>query len=107
MTLSYEVGRKAVKTVSFSPAAILYNSSLPAHAGRLPQGSAQLLIGHSVVLLPLSPHLGQGFRFNHPENALLPVFPFQDATVFFRRQKQVSDKFPQVRALEAFGKEAQ
>lgn len=69
-----------------------------------PQSSAQLLVRHSVVFLPLSPHLCQGLGFHHPENALLPVFPLQDAAVFFRRQEQVSHKFPEVRTLEAFGR---
>lgn len=58
---------------------------MASHAINLPQSSAQLFICHSVIFLPLSPHLCQGFWFNHPKNTLFPIFPFQNATVFFRR----------------------
>lgn len=58
---------------------------MASRAINLPQSSAQLFICHSVIFLPLSPHLCQGFWFNHPKNTLFPIFPFQNATVFFRR----------------------
>lgn len=118
MTLSYEAGEgKPLNRVWVSPAGRLFCISClcrftacvrpsvrPSGAAHLPQGSAQLLVRHPVIPLPLSPHLGQGFRLNHSENALLPVFPLQDAAVLLRGQQQVSDKFPQVRTLEAFAR---
>lgn len=79
--------KKTANTI-FLWLATLYNSTwrlMASCAINLPQSSAQLFVCHSVIFLPLSPHLCQGFWFNHPKNTLFPIFPFQNATVFFRR----------------------
>lgn len=69
-----------------------------------PKCSAQFFICHSVIFLPLSPHLCQGFWFDDSKNALSPVLPFQNATVFFRRKEEVSYEFPQMWTLQVWNR---
>lgn len=70
--------------------------------GQSPHSSAELLVGHVAVALTIAPQPGDFLRVDDAEYTLVPVFPPDQARVTLVVVQQVSDKFPQMLALEAW-----